>query len=915
MSAPACSLTTTPPPIEKVLLFSEGFAAWSDDAEARRTHLGGKGAGLAEMSAAGVRVPPGFTILADVCRDFYAQGERLDRGIMRAVEAKLGVLESELGRRFGDPVAPLLVSVRSGSKFSMPGMMDTVLNLGLNDATVAGLVQSTGDPRFAWDCYRRFTQMYGHVVAGLDTALFAAPLAEMVAAQGVGRETELDVAALRALVSEFKHIVLSHSQKAIPDDPKEQLSAAIEAVLRSWNNQRAIFYRSLHGIDHTLGTAVTVQAMVFGNSGEHSATGVCFTRNPNTGARELYGEYLTNAQGEDVVAGTRTPRPIADLTREMPTVARELTATAAHLEAHYRDVQDIEFTIEHETLYVLQTRTGKRTAAAAVAIAVDMVERGLISPETAVLRVAPEQIQRLYLPCFDEVARGRAVSAGRRLATGLNASPGAAIGGLVFTPDEAARLAATGHSVILARPETCPDDIHGIAAAAGVITSRGGMTSHAAVVARGMGKPCVAGCESLSIDPTAGTMRVNGVTLRQGDTVSIDGGSGEIYRGEIPTIAPRIGPEVATLLGWADLHRRLRVRANADTPLDAVRARELGAEGIGLCRTEHMFMAPDRLPIVRAMILASDRPHREAALAQLLPLQRDDFRAIFRAMEGLPVTIRLLDPPLHEFLPREDDLLATIDHARRSSPHDVPELEQTLSRRRELAETNPMMGFRGCRLGLVHPEIYAMQIRAIFEAAGTLTREGIAVFPEIMVPLVCDVVELRLVKHRLETVAAETLSRLGVEVAYTFGTMIEVPRACLTADAIAGPADFFSFGTNDLTQMTFAFSRDDAEGTFLPRYLEGLSPNGTTTPILPHNPFEVLDEAGVGALMRLAIDQGRRAKPTLKLGVCGEHGGEARSIELCERLGLDYVSCSPFRLPVARLAAAHATLGTTRRDV
>lgn len=917
MSLPAIS--TPPESFEKeaVFLFSEGFAAWSDDPTARREHLGGKGAGLAEMVAAGIPVPPGLTVTADACREYYECGEKLNPRVFEAVRSKLSLIERQTGRAFGDSQHPLLLSVRSGSKFSMPGMMDTVLNLGLNETTVAALATETKNPRFAWDSYRRFVYMYGHVVLGVEKKLLDEAVNRCRERYSASGDRDLSPFALQHVVAELNETLERLTGTRVPEAPLEQLRHAITAVFRSWNTPRAVYYRTVHSIDHRLGTAVTIQAMVFGNRNDQSATGVCFTRNPSTGAPRLYGEFLTNAQGEEVVAGTRTPRPVEELENSLPNAARELERTAALLEHHYRDVQDIEFTIEDGKLFILQTRTGKRSAAAAIKVAVDMVSEGLIDRATALRRVTPAQLQQLLVPQLAPAARSAAIAAGHLLATGLTASPGAAQGVIALSPADAVAVAASGRAVILVREETCPDDIQGIVAAAGVVTARGGMTSHAAVVARGMGKPCIAGCEMLRIDRTTATISLGGRILSAGEQLSIDGSTGEIFWGPIDTIIPDPPPESRTLLSWADAHRRLQIRANADTPIDAARARRNGAEGIGLCRTEHMFMGEERLPLMRAMILADNRAERERALQTLLPLQREDFIAMFREMEGLPMTIRLLDPPLHEFLPDASALREEIAglRANGAAESQLTLLEHTLRRVLELNETNPMMGFRGCRLGLVHPEIYAMQVRAIMEAALTVRRTGVLVRPEILIPLVSTRQELTVLRQAIEQVAAKTVHDSELDIPYSIGTMIEVPRACLVAETLSPHVDFFSFGTNDLTQMTFGFSRDDAEGTFLRHYLEGVQSNGHVERILHHNPFEVIDKDGVGELMRLAIQRGKAARPELKLGLCGEHGGDPTSIALCEKLGLTYVSCSPYRIEIARLAAAHAALGAERTDV
>lgn len=881
--------------MKKLYLFSEGNAYMTD-------LLGGKGANLAEMVRAGLPVPPGFTITTDVCNDYLTQGEQFPPGLMPDILNALKTVEASMDRRFGDPKNPLLVSVRSGAKISMPGMMETVLNLGLNEQTLAGLIQQSGDARFAYDTYRRFIQMFGSVVLGINKDFFEDIITHKKGLVGVEHDSQLDVQALRDIVSAFKEIVADKTGHAFPEDPIIQLQQAIEAVFRSWNIPRAVAYRNYMKIDHDLGTAVNIQAMVFGNMGGDSATGVAFTRNPATGEKELYGEYLLNAQGEDVVAGIRTPKTLNQMAEDMPALYEQFSEIAYRLEHHYMDVQDLEFTIERGQLFMLQTRAAKRTIQAAVKTAVDFVHEGILSPEEALLRVDANQLPQLLLPTFAPAAQAQARQNGRLLVTGLNASPGAATGELVFDPDVAETMAATGKRVILARPETCPDDVHGMIAAQGILTARGGNTSHAAVVARGMGKPCITGCESCRIDPHAGSLTVGGKVLYQGTIISLDGSTGEVFEGEIPTVQSALGPELEILLTWADETRKLGVRANADTPADARKALQMGAKGIGLCRTEHMFMAPDRLPVVREMILAETAEAREAALSRLMPMQLEDFKGIFRAMAGHPVTIRLLDPPLHEFLPNRDELRDELSACLKADPYGEKSitLSAMLKKVNELHEVNPMMGFRGCRLGLVYPEIYAMQVRAIFEAACELVAERCNVQPEIMIPLVGHVQELKMLREQLEAVANGVMLRRDMWLHYLFGTMIEVPRAALTADEIAQSAEFFSFGTNDLTQLTLGYSRDDAEGRFLAKYLE--------QGILKDNPFEVLDANGVGQLIEIARDKGRQMRPQLKLGLCGEHGGEAQSVLFCHQAGLDYVSCSPYRVPVARLAAAQAVI-------
>ena len=839
-----------------------------------RALLGGKGVGLAEMTQLGLPVPAGFTITTEACRDTMARGGAFPDGLLDEVLVHVERLEERIGKRFGDPREPLLVSVRSGAAVSMPGMMDTILNVGLSDVAVEGLAGSTGNPRFAYDSYRRLIQMYGETVDGIDPHRFESELQKLKEERGVSHDVDLGADDLRELVDTFKMIYEHDLGQPFPQEAREQLRRAIEAVFASWNTPRAQVYRRAHEIPDDLGTAVNVVQMVFGNKGERSGTGVAFTRDPSTGEPGIFGEFLLNAQGEDVVAGIRTPEPLARMRNPLPDAYDRFVDTARRLEEHYRDVQDLEFTVEDDRLYLLQTRTAKRTAAAALRAAVDMVGEDLITREEAVARIDPAQLDQLLHPMIDPKAEVEVV------ATGLNASPGAACGKVVFTANRAEELGRSGESVVLVRWETTPDDIHGLIHAQGVLTAHGGMTSHAAVVARGMGKPCVAGCEALTVDVQAGTANLAGHVLHEGDVITIDGGTGRVMLGEVPLVPPQINDDFQTILQWADELRRLRVHANADTPEDAAKARELGAEGIGLCRTEHMFMAEDRLPVMREMILADGEADRRASLERILPMQQADFEGIFEAMTGLPVTIRLLDPPLHEFLPPLEE--ATDDRMR--------------ERIRVLHETNPMLGMRGCRVGLIFPEIYEMQVRAIVRASKAVhERTGEAPIVEIMHPLVGFAEELR----RLRELTIATVVEEG-EMDYLVGTMIELPRACMRADEIAEHADFFSFGTNDLTQTTLGFSRDDAENKFLARYLED--------DVLERNPFEVLDESGVGDLMRIAVERGRGAKEDLKLGICGEHGGEPHSVAFCHRIGLDYVSCSPFRVPLARLAAAQAAL-------
>jgi pyruvate, orthophosphate dikinase len=847
---------------------------FDEDSGGGRELLGGKGVGLAEMTQLGIPVPAGFTITTDACRAYMAAGGDAPEGLDDEVTRHVAALEERTGERFGDSHDPLLVSVRSGAAISMPGMMGTVLNLGLSDVAVEGLAESTGNARFAYDSYRRLIQMYGEVVEGVDGHRFEQALTDLKAARRVTQDVDLTADDLRGLVETFKEIYEDATGHGFAQDAREQLRRAYRAVFDSWDAPRARVYRRTYEIPDDLGTAVNVVQMVFGNRGESSGTGVCFTRDPATGEKRLFGEFLANAQGEDVVAGIRTPEPIEQMRERMPEAFEQLVQTLERLEAHYRDLQDVEFTVEEGTLYLLQTRTGKRTAAAALRAAVDMVDEGLISKEEAVARVDPGQLEQLMHPRIDPKATIEVA------AKGLNASPGAASGAIVLDADTAEERGKAGEDVILVRWETTPDDIHGLIQARGVLTAHGGMTSHAAVVARGMGKPCVAGCEGLSIDVATRKVTIGSHELAAGDVITIDGGTGSVIVGSVPLVPPAIDENFGTVLGWADDFRRLTVRANADTPADAAKAREFGAQGIGLCRTEHMFMADERLPLVREMILARDEEERRTALDRLLPMQQGDFEGIFDAMAGLPVTIRLLDPPLHEFLPPLEE--ATSDAMR--------------DRIRQLHEANPMLGTRGCRLGLQFPEIYEMQVRAIVRAARAVEeRTGDAPLVEIMHPLVGFREELTRLRELTERVAAEEPS-----VEYLCGTMIELPRAALRADEIAEEADFFSFGTNDLTQTALGFSRDDAEGKFLTYYLE----HG----ILERNPFEVIDEDGVGDLMRIAVERGRGAKADIKLGICGEHGGEPRSVAFCHRIGLDYVSCSPYRVPVARLAAAQAAL-------
>jgi pyruvate,orthophosphate dikinase len=855
--------------------------------------LGGKGAGLAEMTNLGVPVPPGFTISAELCSQ-YLREQKLPEAFDHQVREAMATLEVVTRRRFGEGPRALLVSVRSGAKVSMPGMMDTILNLGLNDTTAAALADETQNPRFAYDSYRRFVQMYANVVYGMRSGgdgkgdPFEQALGRVKGARGIERDIDLDAGDLRSLVSTFKEIAAREAGAPFPDDPWEQMWGAIAAVFRSWNSRRAVDYRRVHRIPDTLGTAVNIVAMVFGNLGEDSGTGVAFTRNPSTGDPRLFGEFLANAQGEDVVAGIRDPEPLSAMAQRMPETYREFGRICQILERHYGDMQDIEFTVERGKLYVLQTRRGKRTAAAAVRIAVDMVRERLLDETAALSRVDPDQLNQLLHPTIDPDAELHVLTGG------LPASPGAAVGVAVFDADRVADVAASGQPVILVRRETSPDDFHGMVAARAIVTSRGGMTSHAAVVARGMGKCCVVGARALDVDESGRLFRANNTIVREGEWITVDGTEGRVILGQTPLVQPKLSSDFNTLMGWADERRLLRVRANADTPADARRAREFGAEGIGLCRTEHMFFEGDRIDAMREMILAQDLTGRRRALAKLLPMQREDFVGIFRAMDGFPVTIRLLDPPLHEFLPRDDQAIAALAA---DMGVEYRRLRHTVD---TLTEANPMLGHRGCRLGMTFPEITETQAQAIFEAACDAAAAGVEVRPEVMVPLVAHVEEFRRQARIVREVADRVFDERGMSVPYLLGTMIEVPRAALTAHEIAEEADFFSFGTNDLTQTTFGLSRDDA-GRFLPQYIEA--------GILADDPFQTLDQAGVGQLVTTAVERGRAARPDLKIGICGEHGGDPRSVAFCHRTGLNYVSCSPFRVPIARLAAAQAAVG------
>jgi pyruvate,orthophosphate dikinase len=866
-----------------VYFFGQGRA---DGTAAMKDVLGGKGAGLAEMTNLGIPVPPGFTVASSLCIT-YLETQQFPPWLRSQVETSLQRLEAATGRQFGGAENPLLVSVRSGAAVSMPGMMETILNLGLNDETVVGLERQSRNPAFAWDSYRRFVQMYATVVFDLPKAPFEQRLTERRKRLKVSRDIDLPVAEFKELVEEFKALIREASGKPFPEEPMEQLWGAIAAVFESWNTRRAIDYRKLHDIPDAMGTAVNVVTMVFGNLGEDSGTGVAFSRDPSTGEKGLYGEYLLNAQGEDVVSGSRDVEPIIRLRDQMPQAFAELERMARTLERHFRDVQDMEFTIERGKLFMLQTRRAQRTGHAAVRSAVEMVEEGLIAEEEAVARIPPNDLNQLLHPTIDPHATLDL------LTTGLPASPGAACGTAVFDADVAERLGRRGEAVILVRRETSPEDFHGMIHARAILTARGGMTSHAAVVARGMGKPCVAGAQALSVDEEKALFAINGRTVREGDWLTLDGASGRVFAGQAALVPPELNQSFVRLMEWADRLRHLRVRVNADTPADAHRARDFGAEGIGLCRTEHMFFEGDRLVAMREMILAEDTEGRKRALAKLLPMQRGDFEAIFRAMEGFPVCIRLLDPPLHEFLPRDEAEIAGLAAALGRSVEDVRRITASLQ------ETNPMLGLRGCRLGIIYPEITEMQARAIFEAACTVASRKGRVMPEVMIPLTATVVEFRQQALLVRQVAEEVFRQKQLTVPYLLGTMIELPRAALTADEIAREAQFFSFGTNDLTQTTWGMSRDDA-GRFLPYYLE--------RGIIEDDPFQVLDQAGVGKLIQLACELGRKTRQDLKLGICGEHGGEPRSVAFCDSLGMNYVSCSPFRVPIARLAAAQSAL-------
>mgnify|MGYP002336005086 FL=1 len=862
-----------------------------------RNLMGGKGANLAEMTNVGLPVPPGFTVTTDACRQYYANNQQLPEGLMGEIQTALHKLEEKKGQQFGSAEQPLLVSVRSGSVHSMPGMMDTILNLGLNDVTVEALARNTGNPRFAYDCYRRLIQMFGNVVFEMEGFHFEKLLEQLKKTFQVQLDQEVPAEGWKQLIEQYKNLIATKSTFTFPQEVNEQLHLSVIAVFRSWNNQRASVYRKVYNIPDHQGTALNIQTMVFGNMGDDCGTGVLFTRNPSTGEKGLYGEYLINAQGEDVVAGHRTPMPISKLAEEMPAVYDHLLQTATRLELHYKDMQDIEFTVEKGVLYILQTRNGKRTAQAAVKLAVHFQREGILTKEQSLMRIEVEHLDQLLHWAIDS---DEAVEV---IANGLPASPGAATGQVVFDADTAEEWVRAGKTVVLVSMDTSPEDIHGVIAAEGVLTSRGGMTSHAAVVARGMGKPCICGCEEVMIEAGQKLFKVEGQIISEGDWITLDGSTGRVIKGIVKLKEPEISLELQELMQWSDQVRTLKVRTNADNPEDAAKARKFGAEGIGLCRTEHMFMSVDRLPVVQQMILADSLEERQVALAKLLPMQQADFAGIFTAMEGLPVTIRLLDPPLHEFMPKLEDVLLKQEQAKyhpQGNEDEKNELDSLTRKIRHLQEANPMLGQRGCRLGIVYPEIYEMQVVAVFRAVLDCAIKGIVVNPEIMIPLVGHVNELKLMRELVDRVADQVLGDRKAEVAYTVGTMIEVPRAAITAGQIAQYADFFSFGTNDLTQMTYGYSRDDAEGKFLSYYVEN--------EVLPTNPFQTLDQEGVGALIEWAVEKGRGVKPSLKTGICGEHGGDKSSIFFCHEVGLDYVSCSPYRVPLARIAAAQAKI-------
>lgn len=900
-----------------VYLFDELDQAadhFGGDWEGVRGLLGGKGANLAEMTRIGLPVPPGFTVTTEACNAYLAAGMKLPEGLWDQELAALGEVEKKMGKKFGDPKNPLLVSCRSGAKFSMPGMMDTVLNIGLNEETVNGMIEATSNPRFVYDLYRRLIQMFGSVVMGVPDEPFEEVITECRKARGAKTDAELTAEDWKGVGERFKGIFRRYNRIEFPTDPFEQLRMATEAVFKSWNGKRAIDYRNAARIPHNLGTAVNIQTMVFGNMGDNSATGVAMTRNATTGEKKIEGDYLINAQGEDVVAGIRATDPVEQIARTMPEIWDQFVEINGKLEQHYREMQDVEFTVERRKLWMLQTRAGKRTAQAAVRIAVEMAEEGLISREEAVMRVTPEQVDFFLHPQFETSSKRAAKSEGRFLASGLNVSPGAAVGMVAYSADLAESWARKeGRKVIMVRPETKPDDVHGMLAAEGILTSRGGRTSHAALVARQFGKPAVVGVSSLEIELASHQMKVGDQVIKEGEWISIDGTTGEVFLGRLETMVPDISdPWLMKLLQWADEFRKLGVWANADYPRDAKRAREYGASGIGLCRTEHMFFEADRLPLVQKLIMTNLPTERREALDALLPFQREDFMGIFKEMDGLPVIIRLIDPPLHEFLPAFEELMSELADSKIRLMHaknlkEIDELlrkieddERILRRVQTLREANPMLGLRGVRLGITMPELTQMQVRAIFEAACICGKQGVDVHPEIMIPLTAHVNELVIQREALEVVAREVMEEQGMSIDYKFGTMIEIPRAALTADEIAEHADFFSFGTNDLTQTTYGISRDDAEKGFLIDYIQ--------QGILPENPFVSIDDTGVAKLMRIAVDLGRKTRPNLEVGICGEHGGDPKSIAICHALGLDYVSCSPFRVPIARLAAAQAAM-------
>lgn len=888
-----------------VYLFEEVEEAeqHAGDWEGVRSLLGGKGANLAEMTRVGLPVPPGFIVTTEACNAYLAAGQQFPEGMWEQELEALKATEQKTGKKLGDPTNPLLVSCRSGAKFSMPGMMDTVLNIGMNDEVVEGMAQLTGDARFAYDSFRRLIQMFGSVVMGIDDEPFEEVLAETRMKAGVKTEAQLTAEHWKEVARKFEQIFKEETGREFPQDPYEQIKLSTEAVFKSWNGKRAVDYRNAAGIAHNLGTAVNIVTMVFGNMGDTSGTGVAFTRDPATGENILYGDYLMNAQGEDVVAGIRNTNPIKDLSTDSPQAFKEFLEICDKLEGHYKDMQDMEFTIEQGKLWMLQTRDGKRTAKASIRIAVEMANEGLITREQAVLRVTPEQVDTMLHPQFDVEAKKSAAAEGKLLAKAVNASPGAAVGIAAFDADLTEKWGKEGKAVIMVRPFTRPDDVHGMLSAKGILTSEGGATSHAAVVARQFGVPCVVGASEIVIDSKNRQFTANGVTVKEGDWISIDGTTGEAFAGEIPTTSPRLEEqtELQTLLAWADEFRRLQVWANADYPEDAQRARNYGAQGIGLCRTEHMFFEQERLPTVQKMILADSEEERQTALDKLLPFQREDFTGLFRTMTGLPVIIRLIDPPLHEFMPDRDAIFTEVIQLRtKGETGGLAEKEQMLAAIDGLHESNPMMGLRGVRLSIVFPGLVKMQVRAIFEAACQVKKEGLEPKPEVMIPLAGHVNELKVIQPQLEEVAKAVMTEQGVEVEYKFGTMIEIPRAALTASEIAEVAEFFSFGTNDLTQMTFGFSRDDAEAGFLLHYVEH--------EVLPKNPFQTLDQTGVGKLMKMAVEDGRATRSDLEVGICGEHGGDPASIAFCHSIGQNYVSCSPFRVPIARLAAAQAAL-------